>query len=293
MNSNFTSLAACDIDWTLMVGSVISDANRIAVDKLTSRRKMVTLATGRNFHHIVGLYQGLGLVSPTVTSDGALVSFPGGEILSERPLPQDVTAKILAMAADWKITCLCFYKQGIFMTSQGDWHEGMERHRELGCRFRHGGVNVMSRKPVYKPLLFSLTPALLDEFQSVVLESYGDAVDAIRNSRNSLEFVAKGVSKVSGLTVVCNHFGFDPADAFAFGDGVNDVGMFGWAGLSMCMHHGHDDAKRAATAVAPATAAEVNFAAAVDAAFELDASIRNRSLGEIATVDGAQKPSAF
>jgi hydroxymethylpyrimidine pyrophosphatase-like HAD family hydrolase len=42
--------------------------------------------------------------------------------------------------------------------------------------------------------------------------------------------------------------------------------MFRWAGLSVCMHHGHEAAKLAATMVAPATDIAVNFAAAVDMA---------------------------
>jgi hydroxymethylpyrimidine pyrophosphatase-like HAD family hydrolase len=45
-----------------------------------------------------------------------------------------------------------------------------------------------------------------------------------------VEFTAPGVDKASGLAVVTNELGIDPADVCVFGDMPNDVPMFGWAG---------------------------------------------------------------
>jgi hypothetical protein len=257
--------AACDLDGTIIFGSDISPENYEAVQTLKHSGVRVVLASGRNFHHMTKYYQELGLTSPVVSSDGALVTGANGEIICERPMPKRVSAQILKEAQKRQITCLCFFRQGIYTTSVFDWNEGMERHREIGRHFRHSSVNAMSKRNIYKTLLYSVDPQVLDAMQANVIERFGDAVDAIRNNPNSLEFVAKGVSKVSALNVLAQLCSFDPKKSAAFGDGVNDKGMFGWAGYSVCMHHGHPSALVAAAMVAPKSSAQTNFAAAVQA----------------------------
>ncbi|RYJ00764.1 MAG: HAD family phosphatase, partial [Actinomycetales bacterium] len=45
-----------------------------------------------------------------------------------------------------------------------------------------------------------------------------------------LDIAPDGVSKASGLDVLCGRFGIDPADVLAVGDGNNDLEMLRWAG---------------------------------------------------------------
>lgn len=260
-------VAACDLDRTLLSGSDLSRENRDAVQALKERDVKVVLATGRNFHHAVHYYRDLSLKGPLVTSDGALVTIPGagGLIICERVLPLTVSAAIMTAAADRQLTCLNFFRHGIYTSSKFDWHEGMERHREMGRHFRFSTLANMAGRSIYKSLLFSETPADLDALQKDILDKYGAEVDAIRNSPWVLEFISKGVSKVSGLQVVARHLGISQSEVVAFGDGINDVGMFRWAGLSVCMNHGDELAKEAADMVAPETDPAVNFAAAVAA----------------------------
>lgn len=262
--------AGIDLDATLLNGSVLSDANRERVLWLQEQGLTIVLATGRNFHQAIRYYNELGLTGPAVTSDGALVSIPKvpGNILSERALVRDASGLILQEALKREITCLNFFRHGIYCSSKFDWNEQMERHREIGRHFRMTSIDAMLRHAVYKTLLHSSSVEALDGLQEHVLANHGEVVDAIRNSPNILEFVSKGVSKVSGLEAVAAHLGLDASRFVVFGDGVNDVGMFGWAGLSVCMNHGHSLAKAAATVVAPESDPATNFAAAVASVFE-------------------------
>ena len=45
-----------------------------------------------------------------------------------------------------------------------------------------------------------------------------------------IEICPPGVDKATGLTVVAQTLGVDPADVLVFGDMPNDLPMFGWAG---------------------------------------------------------------
>jgi HAD superfamily hydrolase (TIGR01484 family) len=69
-----------------------------------------------------------------------------------------------------------------------------------------------------------------------------------------LDIAPLGVSKASGLQLVADRLGVDPADVLAVGDGRNDVEMLQWAGRGVAMGHGPE----ALTSVADAVVGSVH-----------------------------------
>jgi len=265
--------AILDMDGTLLHGSNLSSENMAAINVLREYGLRIILATGRNHYHIGHYYRRLELDTPAVTSDGAMVLVPGTgmfqQIVQERTMPAEASSKILAAAYSQQVTCLGFYRAGIRVTSQFDWDHGMERHAEMGPYFLYSSPEAMTRAPLYKTLLYATKPERLDQLQAEIVGEFGAVLDAIRNSPHHLEFIATGVNKVSGLKPVAEMCGFTAEEAIAFGDGVNDLGMFRWAGLSVCMAHGHHSARATATIVAPPSHEATNFAAGVSQVLDL------------------------
>jgi HAD superfamily hydrolase (TIGR01484 family) len=70
--------------------------------------------------------------------------------------------------------------------------------------------------------------------------SHSSSVDAL------LEIGAAGVSKASGLAVLCERQGIDAGDVLAFGDMPNDLAMLEWAGRSVAVANAHPDVIQAA-----------------------------------------------
>ena len=62
-----------------------------------------------------------------------------------------------------------------------------------------------------------------------------DEVHVTTSGKPMLEISARGVTKDSGLSMLCDHLGIDRTDTVAFGDGANDVEMLAWAGDSYAM----------------------------------------------------------
>ena len=58
-----------------------------------------------------------------------------------------------------------------------------------------------------------------------------------------------GVSKASGLEVVCRELGVGAADVLAIGDGRNDVEMLTWAGRGVAMGQAVEEVRAVADAV--------------------------------------------
>lgn len=70
--------------------------------------------------------------------------------------------------------------------------------------------------------------------------------DFIIHNEKICEIVPKGFHKGIGLAKVCDRLGIDIKDSFAFGDSVNDLGMFRSAGVSVAMGNGSDEIKAVA-----------------------------------------------
>jgi hydroxymethylpyrimidine pyrophosphatase-like HAD family hydrolase len=61
-----------------------------------------------------------------------------------------------------------------------------------------------------------------------------------------LDLSPVGVSKASGLQIVCDKLGVDAADVLAIGDGRNDIEMLRWAGRGVAMGQSVEDVRAAA-----------------------------------------------
>jgi hydroxymethylpyrimidine pyrophosphatase-like HAD family hydrolase len=70
-------------------------------------------------------------------------------------------------------------------------------------------------------------------------------------SRQYLEFTAPGADKAHGVAAVAARYALKATDVMAFGDGNNDIGMLGWAGLGVAMRDGRPAAHEAADRVSP------------------------------------------
>ncbi|MCO6664440.1 Cof-type HAD-IIB family hydrolase [Cutibacterium avidum] len=81
-----------------------------------------------------------------------------------------------------------------------------------------------------------------------------DEVHVTTSGKPMLEISAKGVTKDSGLAMLCDHLGIDQRDTVAFGDGANDVEMLEWAGDSYAMANAVPLAVEAARHRAPSNA---------------------------------------
>ncbi len=73
--------------------------------------------------------------------------------------------------------------------------------------------------------------------------------DFLIHSKEVAEIVPKGFDKASGIIHVCNIFDINPSDAFAFGDGMNDIKMLKLVGNSVAMGDAVEAAKEAASYV--------------------------------------------
>jgi hypothetical protein len=271
--------AAFDIDGTLKGFDIrgkkaVSQANLTAVAGLGKRGIIRFTATGRIESQTLPWHKLAEMDGPMVCSDGALVRFPRGRIISEAAIPQGIVRNLLVWLAERNITTLSHIGNGggipggIYISYQNLWTRDMDRHREeLGHKLYHCNAQDLLEAPNYKVLC----AAPLERIKVIEAEArreFGDSVQFFCHGNEMFEFRALHVNKVFGLKAVADYYGADASQFMAFGDGSNDVEMLGWAGLGVAMYHGSAVAKAAAKLVVSSPSASVDLAYGIGGAIQ-------------------------
>ncbi|MGD9683933.1 MAG: HAD family hydrolase [Candidatus Obscuribacterales bacterium] len=257
-------LAASDLDDTLLAAGKLSATNIAAVGRIKERVPLVALASGRILQQIQPFHKELGLDTPMVASNGALVIKADGEVISEVGLPEDTARGILNFAVKRQVTTICHFRDGIYVTSKFHWNAESQQHVvELGNAVKFVNHKSVRGRSPYK-IIVSAPAAVIDELVGQSNARFGHRVEVLHLNHETIEFMPKGVDKAFGLKALTSFYGIEASEVVVFGDGNNDLSMFAWAGLSICMSHGSPAARAAAGLIAPESAREDNFASAVD-----------------------------
>lgn len=90
----------------------------------------------------------------------------------------------------------------------------------------------------------------VDELYSRAVDAVGHLVELSHSgAAGLLEIAARGVSKATGLSMLCEQLGVQPAQVVAFGDMPNDIPMLTWAGTSYAVANAHPQVRACATRV--------------------------------------------
>jgi Cof subfamily protein (haloacid dehalogenase superfamily) len=93
------------------------------------------------------------------------------------------------------------------------------------------------------------------EFESSVVRIVGGRAELTPSGYGSpAEIGPLGVTKASSLAEWCARRGISASDVWAFGDGLNDVPMLTWAGVSFAVANAHPDVVAAANQCCPSNA---------------------------------------
>lgn len=84
-----------------------------------------------------------------------------------------------------------------------------------------------------------------------ILERYPD-FSLVRWHKTAVDVMPKSVNKWTACQWVMAQSGFQPQQAIAFGDGLNDMQMLQGVGLGIAMDNGHPELKAIANRIAPA-----------------------------------------
>ena len=75
-------------------------------------------------------------------------------------------------------------------------------------------------------------------------ESLASTLRMVRWHEHSSDVVPISGSKAAGVAKVVEHLGLKPENVMVFGDGLNDLELFDYAGISIAMGISHEKSKK-------------------------------------------------
>jgi len=226
-------LIATDLDGTLVRSDdTVSDYTHQVLDRVRAAGIPVVGATGRGPRLTEMTRNDIRAADFLVLAGGGRVvdqSDPAGPVvLRDERLPGPVLAELLAdlEAAVGPLTVMVEAMDCHDAPLWGDFDPAWPYPDRFEARCRAECVS----GDVIKA--FARTPdhhvdSLLDAAREVIAE---DRATVTQAGLGFIEICPPGVDKASGLAVVAEALGVDPAEVLVFGDMPNDLPMFEWAG---------------------------------------------------------------
>ena len=240
-----------DIDNTLLDHSnfTIPPSALEAIAQLKREGHTIVVATGRSHGHALPFIE---QVAPdyVITQNGARILKAGKEVFS-LPLPRD---SLMALF-DW-------------ITAQGhpfgiNLGENRADKSYLSALLPAAVIPLESvnmpyqsedpcylHRPVHQAWLF-FDESLDDRMVPAILAHF-PCFNLVRWHKTAVDIMLASVNKWTGCQWVLQETGFTPAQAIAFGDGLNDIQMLQGVGFGVAMGNAHPELKAVADHVAPA-----------------------------------------
>lgn len=250
VNGKQIKIVFTDVDGTLLDAEhrVIPEACA-SVQKLAQLGIPLVLVSARMPEGLTIIQREMGFTGPLVCYSGAYVLDEQGTELLSHPIDIDTACEIKQFL-DCELpglTCSEYgYHTWICDDDQDPRIQNEERITTLkaqNARLR----DVFGRTGIHKFLLMG-EPDEIEAAEKRIAAAYPQLAVA-RSSAILCEVMSGKASKAEGVQVVCRHFGMDPSEAVAFGDGRNDIDMLAAVPESYAMANAPDEVKQVAAHV--------------------------------------------
>lgn len=224
-------LLACDIDGTLMINGYINPKNIEKIKHFIDEGGTFSLSTGRSVGAISNVLSQLKRVSPSVMANGAIIyDYENEKTLYEAVLPEEdhrIAKNVADSDINVGIEIHCGAKVFTYVrTKEATLHQVYESFEAPDVTFDevtkynwskvlYVFENIKDRERVKALLKFEETDCDFVETCA--------CIDGV--TYNYYEQIPKGVSKASGLKILCELRNVKKGCFFAIGDYYNDVEM--------------------------------------------------------------------
>jgi Cof subfamily protein (haloacid dehalogenase superfamily) len=232
---------ALDLDGTLLDSQgILTDATASLLRVLSSRGLRLILASGRMTARVLPFAEQLGVPVDLVTYNGSevLTHGPmGWTALSSRGLSNLSRDAVYALSRSHSVFLNVYARNKLHgYHPQGDftWSKHYETSSGATYAGKHTRLPDLPMEGIQKLLVIG-TPAERDHLHDAWSPLLSDHCVLTKSNPEYLEFLAKDVSKGTGLRIWLDHNGLAASDLLAFGDAENDVEMLRLAGLGIAM----------------------------------------------------------
>ncbi|AIS60606.1 haloacid dehalogenase [Listeria ivanovii subsp. londoniensis] len=216
-----------DMDGTLLNSeSKVLDSSLHALDKLRENNIVPVIATGRTLTEISHQMEITGIES-AVMMNGQMVIFEGEKVY-EDILEESLLERLTEEAKSQNVE-VCYYNDKRIGASAIT--PVVKAHYDF-----LGEPAPMIRENMYKEETINMALLLLESGDEYFPERFKE-LQFVRNTPYSNDVLRKGGSKAVGIAKLLEITGYQDVPTYAFGDGMNDLEMFGTVNYSVAMEN--------------------------------------------------------
>ena len=250
-------LIALDLDGTLLNSAVkVSKRNAEAVKRALDAGVKVVLATARWYLLAKSNAEHLGIDTPLICNNGAVVKRPqdGDELLHLR-LDQELARDVTALADERGWETFTTIEDATYMRMR----PGIIPERlPAGLRISEHQAEEVARGQPTAVLVYG--EEAVNEISQRFLPAFdGRASFSLNRPVGLPHYVIlthPDAGKASALEIVCNDLDVPLSEVMAMGDSESDLDMLRRAGLGIAVNNSPDEVKRAALHIAPTNDAD-------------------------------------
>ena len=246
-----------DIDGTLVgAHDIVSPQLLEALRAAQERGVTIVISTGRNPYMADRVSDQIGSSGFGIYSNGAVIRDNVSKtVLRKVAIPREAVVTAIDLAVRSKIAPLCFGAhveidggEAVYTVDQFPILPAFEQPNHHRLRYLRDGT-YEAIEPTFIEAFGNQdeVEALAQNWQ----EQIGSSVivhkaHLVRYQCWSAHMYSATISKATAAQFVSQQLNIPSSCAIAIGDHLNDVELFEWAGLGICMGDGHEDARAAA-----------------------------------------------
>lgn len=245
-------LIVSDMDGTLLNSAgKISEETEKVLKELMAKGIHVAVATGRIFTSARVYAKYLGITTPIIACNGAIVrNLRDGTTIYENHIIREDCMKILDICKKHNLY-FHFYTNDIFYTQSmefasikySEWNKTLKEDEQIDIRVVEDPYAVVqnSDEEFYKFVFINEDRELLEKVRKEI--EVIPTLECSKSWHNNLEIMNRGVSKGIAVERLAKSLGVNPEEVICFGDNENDISMIQYAGLGVAMGNAEDHVK--------------------------------------------------
>ena len=237
-------LIVTDVDGTLLDNkSQVTEINKKALLECKSKSIGIVLATGKSISAVLPIIKMLDLCLPQITLNGAVTLDKNQEVLNSTKIGEQYYYEVLSAIKQKGHKPLIALTDGrIFYDSFTSIFSIFEKINE--------SIYEVDRleKDIYARDCVSLSAVIKedDPLDAYLRERFSEKLQLVRSGEYFFDVLSLNASKGNALEFIANILKISKDEIAVFGDGPNDLSMFGSAGLKIAVRNSYPEVLKSA-----------------------------------------------
>ncbi|NLK34927.1 MAG: HAD family phosphatase [Gracilibacteraceae bacterium] len=254
-------MVVTDMDYTLLnKEKKVSDRNREALKRAADKGVHLVVATGRIYTSARLYARLLGMSSPIIASNGAIIreASINNKENTERTIFKDalnekVIREMIRLSHKYGLYCHFFTENTIYSEKlvnvslrYTEWNKYMGEEDQVRIKIVDDAEKILedAKSEVLKAVVSDEDEEKIQRLRDSIMET--GIVSVSQSMKHNLEVMNKGVTKGNAVRILAQMYGINREEIIAIGDNENDISMIEYAGLGIAMGNAEESLKRVA-----------------------------------------------